>query len=65
MLRWLGNVLLCASILIAGGWIWHNYTGEISPEYAERNAVHAIIPAGFILWIGFALRYIFARLERR
>jgi hypothetical protein len=50
MLRRLGNVLLLASILIAGGWIWKDATPN------DRPVLYAI--GGAIFFIGLAVRYI-------
>ena len=52
MLRRLGNVLLLASILIAGGWIWKDATPN------DRPVFYAL--GGAIFFIGWALRYILA-----
>jgi hypothetical protein len=60
MLRRLGNVLLWASILIAGGWVWLNYVQGQAPE--GMPIVYAI--AGIIVLVGIALRYILAGPEK-
>ncbi len=61
MQRRLGNVLLWASILIAGGWLWLMYTfGAFKPEYFERDWVQTLLPAGVVLLIGLAARYVLA-----
>jgi hypothetical protein len=52
MQRRLGNVLLCASVLIAGGWIW--IWKDATPN--DRPVLFAI--GGAILFIGLAVRYI-------
>jgi hypothetical protein len=52
MQRRLGNVLLCASILIAGGWIW--IWKDAAPN--DRPVLYAI--GGAIFFIGLAVRYI-------
>ena len=52
MQRRLGNVLLLASILIAGGWIW--IWKDATPN--DRPLFYAI--GGAIFFIGLAVRYI-------
>lgn len=51
MLRWFGNVLLCASILIAAGGIW---------AYGEHASVVVYVVAGMIVFIGFITRFFLA-----
>ena len=50
------KVFLCASILIAGGWVWLDYEGGQAPE--GMRIVYAI--AGIIVLAGIALRYVLA-----
>ena len=52
MQRRLGNVLLLASILIAGGWIWIWKDATSN----DRPVLYAI--GGAIFFIGLAVRYI-------
>jgi hypothetical protein len=58
MLRLFGNVLLSASILFAGIWVWYYLI-----EYQEYDEFTIATPL-LILLIGFVLRFIFAGPER-
>jgi hypothetical protein len=58
MLRLFGNLLLLASILFAGAWVWY-YLIE-HQEYDEFTIATPLL----ILFIGFVLRFIFADPER-
>ena len=57
MRRWLGNFLLLASVLIAGGWIWFAVE-RLGAGLEEWERV--FIVAGFIVLVGLALRYFLA-----
>jgi len=57
MRRWLGNFLLLASVLIAGGWIW--FAVERLGAGLEEWERIFIVP-GFIVLVGLALRYFLA-----
>jgi hypothetical protein len=54
MLRLFGNVLLLASILFAGAWVWYYLI-----EHQEYDQFTIVTPLLF-LFIGLVLRYIFA-----
>jgi hypothetical protein len=65
MARRLGNVLLWASTLIAGWWLWIAYTnGAFKPEYIARDWTTAIVPAGIVLLIGLTAYYVLAGGDR-
>ena len=51
MLRWLGNVLLCASIVVAAAGIW---------AYGEHASAVVYVVAGTIVFIGFVVRFFLA-----
>lgn len=51
MLRWLGNVLLCASIVVAAAGIW---------AYGEHASAAIYVVAGTIVLIGFLARFFLA-----
>ena len=57
MRRWLGNVLLLVSVLIAGGWIWFAVE-RLGARLEEWERVYVV--AGFIVLVGLALRYFLA-----
>ena len=58
MIRLFGNLLLLASILFAGAWVWYYLIKH--QEYDEFTMATPLL----ILLIGFVLRYIFAGPER-
>jgi hypothetical protein len=58
MIRLFGNLLLLASILFAGAWVWYYLI-----EYQEYDEFTIATPL-LILLIGFVLRFIFAGPER-
>lgn len=51
MLRWLGNVVLCASVVVAAAAIW---------AYGEHASAVVYIIAGTIILIGFVTRFFLA-----
>jgi hypothetical protein len=51
MLRWLGNVLLCACIAVAAAGLW---------AYGEHASAVVYVVAGIIILIGFVARFFFA-----
>ena len=57
MRRRLGNVLLLASVLIAGGWIWFAVEW-LGARFEEWERVFVV--AGLIVLVGLALRYFLA-----
>jgi hypothetical protein len=57
MRRGLGNFLLLASVLIAGGWIWFAVE-RLGAGLDEWERVFVV--AGFIVLVGLALRYFLA-----
>ena len=57
MRRRLGNFLLLASVLIAGGWIWFAVE-RLGAGLEEWERVFVV--AGFIVFVGLALRYFLA-----
>ena len=57
MRRRLGNFLLLASVLIAGGWIWFAVE-KLGARLEEWERVY-VVP-GFIVLVGLALRYFLA-----
>jgi hypothetical protein len=57
MRRRLGNLLLLASVLIAGGWIW--FAVERLGAGLEEW-VRVFVVAGVIVLVGLALRYFLA-----
>ncbi len=48
----LGNTLLCASILMAAGWIWLNVA------VGQPNMGFIYMTAGFVVVTGIAARYL-------
>jgi len=57
MRRGLGNFLLLASVLIAGGWIWFAVE-RLGAGLDEWERVFVV--AGFIVLVGLVLRYFLA-----
>jgi hypothetical protein len=57
MRRRLGNVVLLASVLIAGGWIWFAVE-RLGAGLEEWERVFVV--AGFIVLVGLALHYFLA-----
>ena len=60
MRRRLGNFLLLASVLIAGGWIWFAVE-RLGAGLDEWERVFVV--AGFIVLVGLALHYFLAGYE--
>jgi hypothetical protein len=60
--RLIGNILLWVGLLMAGGWVWLNYTsGTFRHEYFGRDWVTPIVPAVMFVVAGLAARYTLAR----
>jgi hypothetical protein len=57
MRRRLGNFLLLASVLIAGGWIWFAVE-KLGAGLEEWERVYVV--AGLIVLVGLALHYFLA-----
>ena len=51
MLRWLGNLMVCASVVVAAAAIW---------AYGEHASAVVYIVAGAVVLIGFLARFFLA-----
>jgi hypothetical protein len=52
--RIFGNLVLLASVLLAGGWIW------LTSAFHQRQSASVWLMAGVIVLVGIGLRYFFA-----